>query len=373
MIKTWFIFFVFFLEIKQVHGNNSINCNKYLYDGSSIYILNNSQLEEFYRINYDTITYLYIDIKEQLKSKYKFENIKYLKKLTIYCKDFNDFEPFSSSLFGSLESFELYIKNLNVIPSTFKEFNHLEKFYLDADSCSIEDVKLETFLSIASLKDLSFNSKTLVKKVSLGGNASNQYNNIQIGTKYNHCNIQSICFDSSFFNQNLINSLNLRAQYINNFNGSNSFVVFQLTLQCYNIRDVIYAMNLNNLELLKSLHVEQITSISISDFSDFEAIPKKLLECNFRMIKLFKANRLKSISNIDYNTSWPLYIKLYDIKGSKEFYSTINQNKLLNLYIVTDKVKFQWVKNINRIGGLEIRLKQDRRLSKRISKRLSKL
>lgn len=371
MLKPGQIFLILLFNVFKANGYSAFSPNKVVNDTSHIYILNHSQLEEFYKYQYDTVKYLYISMNDQLKEKIKLGNLKYLKELIIHCDNFNELDPFSINILGSLEKFELYVRNLDTIPVWIENFVNLEKMSLTADSSLIEEVDLENFLRIKSLKDLNFLSKSFVKKVKIGGNNARHYNSIQIGAMDNNLNIGSISFDTTFFNNTIIDLLLLSAHTIDNFTGSSTFVVLNLTFNCRNTKYVIEAMNLNCLELIKKLQLERRTSIAIVDFSRFESIPRKLLQCNFYRIKLYEANNLKSISNLDYNTTWPLHIYIYNVRGTKKLFSEINQNKLLFIYIKTDKVKYRWIKHIRRLGDLE--LVAARKLSYRIIKKIAKV
>lgn len=126
MLKPGLIFLILLFYVFKANGYSAFSSNKVVNDTSHIYILNHSQLEEFYKYQYDTVKYLYISMNDQLKEKIKLGNLKYLKELIIHCDNFDDIEHFFSNILESPEKLELHDRNMETIPVWVENFDKLE-------------------------------------------------------------------------------------------------------------------------------------------------------------------------------------------------------------------------------------------------------
>lgn len=349
----------------NVDGNNTR-------ERTSYYIQNDSQLLEFNKKSHDTIDYLYLTIYEDLNLDYSLKNVKCLKKLIVNCNNWGAFDFFSASIHNSVEVFEINIKSIGLIPESFSKFINLKELNIKADTSSIDTLVLNNFFKIKNMKDFRIDFKSFIHEVRLANNINESYNLISIGTYNKRENIGTILFDSSFFDTIIINEFYLSANQIKNFTGSSTFAAFSISIDCQNTEEVIYAFNFDNSKHYSKSKFKQ-SSIYIQDFSKFRSIPIKLLTMNFGYIKLYKAYRLENISNLDFNTTWPLYLHIYGLRAKKQLFAGITQNKRLLLTFHLDKIKYSWIKHLDRIGRLELILPNDKKLPWRVRRKIAEL
>lgn len=349
----------------NINGNNTR-------EKTSYYIQNDSQLLEFNKKSHDTIDYLYLTIHEDLNLDYSFKNVKYLKKLIVNCNNWGAFDSFSASIHNSLEVFEINIKSIGLIPESFSKFINLKELNVKADTSSINTLVLDNFFKVKNLKDFRIDFKSYIQEIRLANNINEFYNLISIGTYNKRENIGIILFDSSFFDSIIINEFYLSASQIKNFTGSSTFAAFSISIDCQNTEEVIYAFNFDNSKHYSKSKFKQ-SAIYIHNFSRFRSIPIKLLTMNFGYIKLYKAYSLENISNLDFNTTWPLYLHIYGLSAKKQLFAGITQNKRLLITIHLDRIKYSWIKHLDRIGRLELILPNEKKLPWRVRRKIEEL
>lgn len=288
----------------------------------------------------------------------------------------NHLKELDSSIFSNtnIHSLKLNIHTLDSFPDIFKNANQLSNIAIEVDTVIVgRALNLNNILKNKQLLDFSIDIKSNNSELRLGPHLSSFYNSFQIGSQSLRQIISSIYFDSVFFSNLVIKQFSLSAYNIINFQGSNSFAVSQLYLNCGNTKQVIMGLNYSHAEWILKYQNSQLSSICIRDFSRFKTIPISLMTMGYSYIKFYNANSLNSLNNIDNNATWPLSIKIQGLKGSRQLFSEITQNKKLSISLEVDKCKYKWIKHINRMGNLEISLIGSKKLSRRVSKKLNRI
>lgn len=316
-------------------------------------ITNDSQFIEFKKVQYDTIQELYLNILNS-NIDLKFDNFNHIEKTWINCKNFELFDTVSPKFLNNVSFIHVHLKTIEKIPKSLLNFSKLIELSIISDTTNLRKIELDNIFGIKNLLVFGLNIKSFISEISIGKYSNLNYEYIEIGGRSNgKYNVGVISFDSSFFENTFIEGLNLHANEIENFVGSNSFSVNQLQIDCSNIQKLIKSLNINSCNCDRNKKNE-FWSITLYDCSKFENIPSSLLKMNFRKISLFNAYNISSIDNIDYFENWPKYIYIENPKLSKKFFKEIPQTERLYLTIVTTKVKYRWIKHFYRIGELKI-------------------
>jgi hypothetical protein len=259
-------------------------------------------------------------------------------------------------------------------PDIFQNAIQLSNIAIKIDTVIVGNpLNLNNVLKNKKLLDFSIDIESKNSSLILGPHASSYYNSFVIGGHSFRQIISTIYFDSVFFDNIIIKVFDLTAHNINNFRGSNSFAAFQLYLNCSNTKRVIEDLRYNHTEWILKYQNTYSASVYIRDFSRLNTIPKKLMNMGYSYIKFYNANRLISISNLDFNTTWPLHIEIRGLKGSRQLFSEITQNNRLSISLEVDKCKYKWIKHIHRIGNLDISLAGGKKLPRRVSKKLKRI
>lgn len=326
--------------------------------------------------SFDHIRFLRINLfADSLSSGevFSFSQIKTVNKIDLHATNFKTLDTALLHFKQSLEILILNLHELDTFPDYFQYFTQLKTIILQVDSLDASHVLiLDRVLKAPALINFSLAINAQKAKLHLGAHTAHNLTVFEIrGTPSKA--IQSIDIDSSFFKSLICRSLELSADTIRGFTGSNTFAAFDCILQCKNTLDVLQTFKTCRNEWVLNVQEQYSTRLSLINLSGIDTLPTALFDMGFTAFRFKQASHLKQLRSIHPDPRRSVYIYMDGLKGSKALFEGLQQSPRLHLILKLDRCRYRWIKHLRHLGQLDLSMEKGRHLSWRVQRFLKRL